>query len=158
MEVSGEVSALANYQRKMEEFYNDLLDVWFRGCFGLYTDVFCEEEPYVLHPDIELVFFEDVLNVDPNDPEQPMLRLLGSLVKRGWQIKMNFMARNCLLGNVVVKIGDKWFAFGQCRRDDYGEPYVAEIWPLKYVLPRIEKMEVKLKYAKAIREEALIPP
>lgn len=152
MGVSREESALAYYQRKMEKFYDDLLDVLRGGRFGFYDEI-RDEEPYILHPDIELIVFEDVLNGDPNDPES-MLGLLGSLVRKGWQIKMNFVARNCLIGNVVVKIYDKWFAFGQCRRDDDGELYVAEIWPLKYVLPRIEKMEVKLKYAKAVWGEA----
>ncbi|MEM3785878.1 MAG: hypothetical protein QXZ59_00670 [Nitrososphaeria archaeon] len=156
MKVSGEEWALGYYQRRMEEFYNDLLDVLRSGRF-IFCDEIREEEPYILQPDTELIVFEEVLTGDPYDSES-MFELLGCLVRRGWQIKMNFMSRNCLIGNVVVKIGEKWFAFGQCRRNDYEELYVAEIWPLKYVLPRIEKMEVKLKYAKAIREEALIPP
>lgn len=104
-----------------------------------------EWEPFVLHPEIELVVFEDILYSDPNDPE-PVHELLKTLACRGWQITMNFMASDCLLGNVAVKIGDKWFAFGQCRKDEEGEPYVAEIWPLKYVLLNLSKMEVKPSY------------
>jgi hypothetical protein len=60
---------------------------------------------------------------------------------------MKFMASDCILGNVAVKIGDKWIAIGQCRKNEDGISYVAQIWPLKYILPRINKMEVKLRCA-----------
>jgi hypothetical protein len=53
------------------------------------------------------------------------------------------MAPDCILGNVAVKFGDKWFAIGECRKNEDGIPYVAQIWPLKYTLPRINKIEVK---------------
>jgi len=76
--------------------------------------------------------------------------LLLHLIKKGWKIIMNFMAPDCLLGNVAVKLGDKWIAIGQCRKNENGLPYVAQIWPLKYVLPRIRKMEIKPKFASSL--------
>ena len=44
------------------------------------------------------------------------------------------------MGNVAVKLGDKWFAIGECRKDEDDVPYVAQIWPLKYILPKINKI------------------
>jgi len=150
LEVSVEGSVWSFYQQKMDEFYGDLLDVWRSGPFQICSGV-SMEEPYVLHPDMELVLFEEVLHVDPNDPE-PLHELLRRLTEKGWEIIINFMARDCILGNVAVKIGDKWFAFGQARKNEDGEPYVAEIWPLKYVLPRLSKMEIKPKIAINIKK------
>jgi hypothetical protein len=68
------------------------------------------------------------------------------IYSKTWKIIMNFMAPDCVLGNVAVKLDDKWIAIGECRRNEDGIPYV-QIWPLKYVLPRIRKMEIKPKQA-----------
>jgi hypothetical protein len=74
--------------------------------------------------------------------------MLGFMVKKGYEIMMNFLEKDVILGNVAVKLGDRWFAFGQCRNDiEENEQYTTEIWPLKYVLPRIHQMEVKLMRA-----------
>jgi hypothetical protein len=153
MEVSVKEFPQSFYQRRIEEFYNDLIDVFWRNRFGLYTDP-CKDEPYIVKPDIELIVFEDILYGDPYDSE-PMEKLLSHLAEKGWQIIMNFMAQDCLLGNVAVKIGDKWFAFGQCRKNEDNEPYVAEIWPLKYVLSRISKMELKPFYCIVFRPDTM---
>jgi hypothetical protein len=77
----------------------------------------CSElnEPYVPKPDVELIVFEDILHADPAYPE-PLEELLQCLIKRGWKIIMNFMAPDCILGNVAVKLGDKWFAIGECKK------------------------------------------
>jgi hypothetical protein len=99
-------------------------------------------EPYIPKPDVELILFEDIIHADPAYPD-PLHELLTCLIKRGWKIIMNFMAPDCILGNVAVKFGDKWFAIGECRKNEDGIPYVAQIWPLKYTLPRINKIEVK---------------
>jgi hypothetical protein len=72
-----------------------------------------------------------------------MDELLAHLAKKGWQMIMNFMAPDCILGNVALKLGAKWFAIGECRKGRDGVPYVVQIWPLKYILPRIHKMEIK---------------
>jgi hypothetical protein len=40
------------------------------------------------------------------------------LIDKGWKIIMNFMAPDCILGNVAVKLGDKWFAIGECRKTE----------------------------------------
>lgn len=137
-----EEATILYYQKRMEDFYDDLLAVWRSGPFEICANM-SEDEPYILHPDMELVLFEEVLCSYPNDPYF-IHELLRQVAEKGWQIILNFMAPDCLLGNVAVKVGDKWFAFGQCRKDEDGEPYVAEIWPLKYVLPRISKMEINL--------------
>jgi hypothetical protein len=147
MGAESQVSNESFYQRKLERFYDDLIDVFWRNHFAFWTKA-CEDlnEPYIPKPDVELIVFEDVIHTYPND-QRFMDELLAHLAKKDWQMIMNFMAPDCLLGNVAVKLGDKWFAFGQCRKYEDGEPYVAEIWPLKYVLPKISKMEIKPKFA-----------
>jgi hypothetical protein len=143
MEAETQVSNLSFYQRELERFYNDLIDVFWRNHFGFWTEA-CRylNEPYIPKPDVELVVFEDIIHADPAYPE-PVHELLIHLIEKGWQIIMNFMAPDCILGNVAVKLGDKWIAIGECRKDEDDTPYVAQIWPLKYVLPRIHKMEIK---------------
>jgi hypothetical protein len=129
-----------------------LIDVFWRNHFGFWTEA-CRylNEPYIPKPDVELVVFEDIIHADPAYPE-PVHELLMHLIEKGWQIVMNFMAPDCILGNVAVKLGDKWMAIGECRKDEDGIPYVAQIWPLKYILPRISKMEVKLRHKFSITE------
>jgi hypothetical protein len=143
MEAETQVSNLSFYQRELERFYNDLIDVFWRNHFGFWTEA-CRylNEPYIPKPDVELVVFEDIIHADPAYPE-PVHELLIHLIEKGWQIIMNFMAPDCILGNVAAKLGDKWIAIGECRKNRDGTPYVAQIWPLKYVLPRIHKMEIK---------------
>jgi hypothetical protein len=143
METEAQLSNESFYQRELERFYDDLIDVFWRNHFCFWTKA-CSylNEPYIPKPDAELIVFEDVLHADPAYPE-PLDELLMCLIERGWKIIMNFMAPDCILGNVAVKLGEKWFAIGQCRKDRKGNPYVAQIWPLKYVLPRIHKMEIK---------------
>jgi len=115
MEAETQVSNESFYQRGLERFYDDLIDVFWRNHFGFWTEA-CSElnEPYIPRPDVEL---------------------LTCLIERGWKIIMNFVAPDCILGNIAVKLGDKWFAIGECRRDKDCIPYVAQIWPLKYILP-----------------------
>jgi hypothetical protein len=99
-----------------ERFYNDLIDVFWRNHFGFWTEA-CRylNEPYIPKPDVELVVFEDIIHADPAYPE-PVHELLMHLIEKGWQIVMNFMAPDCILGNVAVKLGDKWIAIGECRK------------------------------------------
>ena len=145
IEAKTQVSNVSFYQRELERFYDDLIDVFWRNHFRFWTEA-CSElnEPYIPKPDVELILFEDVIHVDPVYPD-PLHELLICLVEKGWKITMNFMASDCVLGNVAVRLGDKWFAIGECRKDRDGFPYVAQIWPLKYILPKINKMEIKPK-------------
>jgi len=137
-----EISIKSFYQRELERFYNDLIDVFWRNHFAFWTEA-CDylNEPYIPKPDVELIVFEDVIHTYPND-QRFMDELLAHLAKKGWQMIMNFTAPDCILGNVAVKLGDKWFAIGECRKNRDDIPYVAQIWPLKYILPRIHKMEI----------------
>jgi len=143
MEAEIQVSNKSFYQRELERFYDDLVNVFWRNHFAFWTEA-CSDlnEPYIPKPDVELIVFEDVLHADPVYPD-PLHEFLMCLTDKGWKIIMNFMASDCILGNVAVKLGDKWFAIGECRRNRDDIPYVAQIWPLKYVLPRIHKMEIK---------------
>jgi hypothetical protein len=152
MEAETQISNLSFYQRELERFYNDLIDVFWQKHFGFWTEA-CSDlnEPYIPKPDVELILFENIIYSDPAYPD-PLHELLKCLIEKGWQIIMNFMAPDCILGNVAVKLGDKWIAIGECRKNRDGTPYVAQIWPLKYVLPRIHKMEIKARQVLLIRQ------
>jgi hypothetical protein len=143
VETETQLSDLSFYQRELERFYNDLVNVFWRNHFAFWTEA-CSDlsEPYIPRPDVELIVFEDILYADPAYPD-PLHEFLMCLIEKGWKIIMNFMAPDCILGNVAIKLGDKWFAIGECRKNQDGIPYVAQIWPLKYVLPRMHKMEIK---------------
>jgi len=143
METEAQLSNESFYQRELERFYDDLIDVFWRNHFCFWTKA-CSylNEPYIPKPDVELIVFEDILHDDLAYPD-PLHEFLVCLINKGWKIIMNFMAPDCILGNIAVKLGDKWFAIGECRKTEDGIPYVAQIWPLKYILPRIHKMEIK---------------
>jgi len=72
---------------------------------------------------------------------------LQFLTKKGYNIRCNFHEKDVLLGNVVVEIDGKWFAIGECRRDDVSEPYVAKVWSQKYVLANIKSVQTQLRDA-----------
>ena len=140
--------ALYNYQQRMEQFYMEMAKVmkeknqsfWLEGYGPL------QNQP------IEEILFEQGFYVDPNDYE-PTHEMLETLTERGYPIIMNFYAPDVILGNLAVKIKDKWFAFGQCKNDiDQKEIYATEIWPLKYVLPRIKYMEIATKFSISIQD------
>jgi hypothetical protein len=66
MEAETQVSNLSFYQRELERFYNDLIDVFWQNHFGFWTEA-CSDlnEPYIPKPDVELIVFEDILHADP---------------------------------------------------------------------------------------------
>jgi len=140
------------YQQKMEQFYNVLADVIFlKNCYVRW-DRGVEED--VLYP--ELLLFEETVSNEVYDSQ--LEALLGYMVERGYKIVMNFYAPDIVLGNVAVKIHDRWFAFGECinqgARESQEGQYVTEIWPLKYVLPQLRQMEVKPRYTIPIHPQA----
>jgi hypothetical protein len=136
------VYVLFNYQQKMEQFYNEMAQVMRTRNFCLWL----EDHGYLEEAPLDEALFEEVGYVDPADPYD-FHDFLESMVEIGYRIMMDFYAPDVILGNIAVKLGDKWFAFGQCKNDiDEKDRYVTEIWPLKYVLPRIKQMEVKLRY------------
>lgn len=89
-------------------------------------------------------YFEYLLS-ERDSPEQK--EMISMLTRRGYNIKCNFDAEDVILGNVVVKIDDKWFAIGECRNEDWGETSITEIWPLKYVISNLNRLQVQLKYS-----------
>ena len=139
--------ALYCYQQRMEQFYMEMAKVMKEKNHGFWLEGFgtLENQP------IEEILFEQGFYIDPNDYE-PTHEMLETVAKRGYPIVMNFYAPDVILGNLAVKIIDKWFAFGQCKNDiDKKEIYATEIWPLKYVLPRIKDAEIPLKLAISIQ-------
>jgi hypothetical protein len=132
---------LVFYQHKMEQFYNDLVDTMIQNRSCLWVEG-AEFEEFI--DDHDLLVFEDTLRAMPyDDSNEAMLRCM---IKKGYEIVMNSQEKDVLLGNVVVKLGDKWFAFGQCRNDVDEGLVISELWPLKYVLPRLNQNQVKLKH------------
>jgi len=135
--------ALYYYQQRMEQFYMEMAKVMKEKNHGFWLEGYgtLNNQP------IEEILFEQGFYIDPNDYE-PTHEMLKTVAKRGYPIIMNFHAPDVILGNVAVKIKDKWFAFGQCKNDiDQKEIYATEIWPLKYIIPRIKQMEIKLGFS-----------
>jgi hypothetical protein len=133
-------NSLLYYQQKMEQFYDDLIEVIReKGCCLVSEDPYFED--YIDEHD--LLIFEDTLQGMEYDDS--IEEILDCLARKGYKIMMNFYREDVILGNVVVKLGKRWFAFGKCRRDHDGGCCVSEIWPLRYVLPRMEEMENQLK-------------
>jgi transcription initiation factor IIE alpha subunit len=133
----------------MEEYYNTLADVLFQKDYCAWLGPGVEED--ILHP--EVVLFEMTLCGELYDDQ--LEQLLGYVAERGYRIIMNFHAPDVVLGNVAVKIHEKWFAFGECinqstRESQEGE-YVTEIWPLKQVILNLQQMEVKPRCVFPIR-------
>jgi len=126
------------YQHKMEQFYSDLVDTMIQHGFYLWVEDSTVEE---FIDDHDLLVFENALYKMPYDDSIEIM--LGFMVKKGYEIVLNFLEKDVILGNVAVKLGDRWFAFGQCNNDVDEGMCVTEIWPLKYVLPRLNKMEVR---------------
>jgi hypothetical protein len=78
------------------------------------------------------------------------------LMRKGYVIKYNFHEADVTLGNVVVKIGGKWFAFGDCEQSVLAPrearavrcgARTTAIWPMKWVLSHMAQAEVELRYA-----------
>jgi len=135
-------SSLLFFQQKMEQFYDDLVDEVRKGhCYLASEDPYFED--YIDEHD--LLIYEDTLH--GMDYDDSIEAILARLVMKGHEIMMNFYGEDVILGNVVVKLGNKWFAFGQCKRDADQGKYVAEIWPLKYTLSKLDKMEISRRSA-----------
>jgi len=142
------------YQQGMEQFYNTLADVIIQKNCYVWLGPGVEED--ILYP--EVLLFEETVCGDVYDDQ--LESLLQCVAERGYRLVMNFHAPDVVLGNVAVKIKDRWFAFGECRNEAAREPlegqYVTEIWPLKQVLPNLSKMEVKPSYIIPIRPQDCI--
>ena len=139
--------ALYHYQQRMEQFYIEMAKVMKEKNHGFWLEGYgaLKNQP------IEEILFEQGFYIDPNDYE-PTHEMLETVAKRGYPIIMNFHAPDVILGNLAVKIKDKWFAFGQCKNDiDQKEIYATEIWPLKYILPRMKFLQVTLKFSVSIQ-------
>lgn len=144
------------HQQKMEEFYNALTDVIIQKNCYIRLGPGVEED--VLYPEV-LLFDTTIFSEIVEDQLEPLLQCVAA---RGYRIVMNFYESEVVLGNVAVKINDKWFAFGECinqgARESWEGKYVTEIWPLKQVIPNLRQMEVKLRYAIPIRPQTKQPP
>lgn len=89
-------------------------------------------------------YFEYFLTERENYEQKEMISML---MRKNYNIKCNFGAEDVILGNVVVKIDDKWFAIGECRNEGECETRITEIWPLKYVISNLNRLRVQLKYS-----------
>lgn len=133
--------SLSHIQRMMEQFYQDFVETMRRMGAHLWTDAFNVEDPI---DDIDLIVFEETLeSIEFDDSFEELLRRLNG---KNYQFRFNFQASDAILGNVVVRLGDRWFAFGSCVNDEKTGFRVKEIWPLRYMIPRMDKMETKLAY------------
>lgn len=129
-------------QREVEKLYSALADIVKQQSLGLYFQGSGEID-YIDEPDL-LVFEDTLFSEEYSDANEAALL---SLTERGYRILMNFQEPDNILGNVIVKIRDRWFAFEECTNDPGAAgPLITQIWPLKYVLPRIRQMETRPAY------------
>lgn len=125
------------YQQGLEKFYDDFAKLLREEGSMVYTE---RDDPQdIMNP--ELLLFNEHFCYDPNDDTAE--ELLRAMAKKGYKICMHFQEPDVIIGNVAVKIKDRWFAFGQCRNDSRAGPYVTVMWSLKYVLARIAQMEIR---------------
>jgi len=140
--------ALYCYQQRMEQFYMEMAKVMKEQNHGFWLEGYgiLQNQP------IEEILFEQGFYVAPSDYE-PTHEMLETLTERGYPIVMNFYAPDVILGNLAVKIKDRWFAFGQCKNDiDQKEIYATEIWPLKDVMVGLKCNEIKLRFSISIEK------
>lgn len=133
-------NSLQYYQQKMEQFYDDLIDEVRKERCYLTSEDPCFEDYIDEH---DLLIFEDTLQGMEYDDS--IEKILNCLAKKGYKLALNFQEKDVVLGNVIVRLCDRWFAFGNSRNGVAGDRCVTEIWPLRYVLPRLEKMEAQPK-------------
>lgn len=165
------------YILKVENFYSAFAEV--AKSQGLLLDFFRAEafpcnnqnKPLSL-PELKNIYGNDLpldwkwsytTFLEADDCLQKNLETLATA--KGHDIAFNFLASDAFLGNVAVKILDKWFAIGECVNCGISSPYkyppdclqefdsicITKLWSPFYVLSKIEKMEVKLKCAKTIK-------
>ena len=128
------------YQQGIEKFYSVIADVLREK--GSMVSVGGSDYADVKDPD--LLLFDVHLCYEPFGYMAELFLL--DVMKRGYDVLMNFQAADVILGNVAVKIKDRWFAFGQCKNDSEAGPYVMDIWSLKHVLTNLKKMEATIRY------------
>lgn len=144
-------SSSVDYEQRIRQFYKVLAEVAVEK-YGILID-FEKEEAYHYKWDLPSSkwLFEDFL------AGEDIEALLSSVRERGYNILMNFYAPDVIHGNVVLKINDKWFAIGECinkeGKGDYplDNIYIICIWPLKYVLSNINRVQVQLRHAVPLR-------
>jgi len=130
-----------SYQEGIEKFCDDLAELLRKEGSMVYTEL--DEPQDVSNP--ELLLFNEHLSYDPNDDSAE--DFLKEMVKDGYKICVNFQAGDAIVGNVAVKIGNKWFAFGRCQKASDGGFYISSMWSLKFVLTNLQKMEIRLSQA-----------
>lgn len=169
-----EAKSLSEYSERLEQFYIALAEAA-KGQ-GYYVDYIKAEAPpcdnqgeLLSRPQLQTIYGNDM----PEDwkgkystfleDDECLKNTLGSIVaSKGQDVAFNFTAPDAFLGNVAVRVEDKWFAVGECRNCSTPFPFeesdefslesanicIMKIWSPFYVLSRIEHMEVQLEYAK----------
>lgn len=155
------------YQLQMEQFYYDLAKMFkekkwqvlsdgggsekmHRTHLLLFNQTLCEDARHENGKPATLWFLKkkDFTNTTVYDPVRAsdFAELLASMKSKGYHIVMNFHAEDVVLGNVTVEIHNKWFAFGRCMNSEPDGPFVSEIWPLRYVIPKIKEMQMEPRF------------
>jgi len=155
------------YQLQMEQFYYDLAKMFkeknwqvlsdsegsekmHRAHMLLFNQILCEDAWHAKTKAATLWFLKrkDFTITTVYDPagSSDFVELLASMKSKGYNIIMNFYAEDVVLGNVAVEIHNKWFAFGQCMNSEPDGLFVSEIWPLRYVLPKVKEMQMEPRF------------
>lgn len=135
------------YQQGIEKFYNDFAQV----LTEIPSMIAVGSSDYEDVHDPDLLLFDTHFCYEPFDYQAE--EFLSEMIKKGYEIVMNFQAEDVILGNVAVRIKDKWFAFGRCKNDPMEGQWVMDIWSLKHVLTNLRKMEITIQNAFAIEKK-----
>ncbi|MGQ9461423.1 MAG: hypothetical protein ACUVRA_09395 [Candidatus Bathyarchaeaceae archaeon] len=160
------------YLDGMEKFYMDLAGASKRH--GYFLDFLKGEAPPCKERG-EPVSTEELLQIYGSDlpkdwrwrynvfleSEECLLKVLRDLSEKGYKVAFNFTAPDAFLGNVTVKIYDKWFAIGDCTYVTYAttkdglivelaDIRISRLWSPFYVLSNIKCMETQLALAQSI--------
>jgi hypothetical protein len=89
-----------------------------------------------------------------------LLKALTAL-KEAYKLVFNFVAQDCILGNVAVRIDDEWFAIGECAITETILPCgeeadeintnsagirILRLWSPFYVLSNINRMKTEVAF------------
>jgi hypothetical protein len=168
-------AVLTGYLSRMEKFYMNLAEVSKR--FGYLLDFLsgeappCKEDGGPMSTEELLGIYGDHLPLDWEwryavflEDNECLQKILRILTEKGYEAAFNFTAPDAFLGNVTVKINDKWFAIGECTYDssilsytekdelivESADMRIVRLWSPFYVLSNIKRMEIQLAFAQSV--------
>jgi hypothetical protein len=160
---------------KLEKFYVDLAEISSKQGYSL---DFLKHEAPPCKGNGELLSLDELRRIYGNDmpldwkwrydfflgDNECLQTVLRELEQKGYQTAFNFTAQDAFLGNIVVRIDNKWFAIGECERETSILPWnandelmtessiieIIKLWPPFFLLSNVKRMEIQLAFAQPV--------